>query len=136
MMAEGVRIDKWLWSVRLFKTRSDAAEACRSNRVLVNGTAVKPSREVRAGEVVSVRKMPVVYSFRILELVSNRQPAKNVSRYIEDVTPPEEIGKLEMARAGAFAVRGRGMGRPTKKERRDIEELLEEFGGDFEDPEV
>lgn len=132
-MAEGVRIDKWLWSVRLFKTRSDAAEACRGNRVLVNGTAVKPAREVRTGEVVSVRRMPVVYSFRILELVATRQPAKNVPRYIEDVTPPEELDKLELARAGAFAVRDRGMGRPTKKERRDIEELLEEFGGDFED---
>ncbi|WP_298064439.1 S4 domain-containing protein [uncultured Rikenella sp.] len=132
-MAEGVRIDKWLWSVRLFKTRSDAAEACRCNRVLVNGTAVKPSREVRTGEVVSVRRMPVVYSFRIRELVATRQPAKNVPRYIEDVTPPEELDKMEMARAGAFAVRDRGMGRPTKKERRDIEELLEGFGDDSDE---
>ena len=90
-MAEGVRIDKWLWSVRLFKTRSEAAEACKSNRVLVNGVTVKPAREVKAGEVVSVKKMPVVYSFRILELVANRQPAKNVPRYIEDVTPAEEL---------------------------------------------
>lgn len=128
-MAEGVRIDKWLWAVRLFKTRSDAAEACKSNRVLVNGTTVKPAREVRPGEVVSVKKMPVVYSFRVLELVANRQPAKNVPRYIEDVTPPEELMKLEMARAGAFAVRDRGMGRPTKKDRRDIEELISEFEG-------
>ena len=71
-MADGIRIDKWLWAVRLFKTRSDAAEACKSNRVLVNGTTVKPSREVRTGEVVSVRRMPVVYSFRILEPVANR----------------------------------------------------------------
>lgn len=126
-MAEGVRIDKWLWSVRLFKTRSDAAEACKSNRVLVNGVTVKPAREVKVGEVVSVKKMPVVYSFRILELVANRQPAKNVPRYMEDVTPPEELLKLEMARAGAFAVRDRGAGRPTKKERRDMEELLAEF---------
>lgn len=126
-MAEGVRIDKWLWSVRLFKTRSDAAEACKSNRVLVNGVTVKPAREIKVGEVVSVKKMPVVYSFRILELVANRQPAKNVPRYMEDVTPPEELLKLEMARAGAFAVRDRGAGRPTKKERRDMEELLAEF---------
>lgn len=126
-MVEGVRIDKWLWSVRLFKTRSDAAEACKSNRVLVNGVTVKPAREIKVGEVVSVKKMPVVYSFRILELVANRQPAKNVPRYMEDVTPPEELLKLEMARAGAFAVRDRGAGRPTKKERRDMEELLAEF---------
>ncbi len=129
-MAEGVRIDKWLWSVRLFKTRSDAAEACKSNRVLIDGKPIKPSREVRVGEVVSIRKMPVVYSFRILELVANRQPAKNIPRYIEDITPQEELLKLEMARAGAFAVRDRGMGRPTKKERRDIEELLAELGED------
>lgn len=126
-MADGVRIDKWLWAVRLFKTRSDAAEACKSNRVTVNGATVKPAREVRVGEVVSVRRMPVVYSFRVLELVANRQPAREVPRYIEDVTPADELAKLEMARAGAFAVRDRGMGRPTKKERRDIEELLAEF---------
>jgi ribosome-associated heat shock protein Hsp15 len=131
-MAEGVRIDKWLWSVRLFKTRSDATEACKNNRVTVNGAVVKPSKEVRVGEVVSVRRMPVVYSFRVLELVANRQPARNVPRYIEDVTPPEELLKLEMARAGAFAVRDRGAGRPTKKERRDIEELLAEFDDDAE----
>ncbi len=124
-MPEGIRIDKWLWAVRLFKTRGDAAEACRSNRVTVNGATVKPSREVRTGEVVSVRKMPVVY----------RQPARNVSRYIEDVTPQSELDKLEMARAGAFAVRDRGMGRPTKKERRDIEELLADFGEVFDDEE-
>lgn len=131
-MSEGVRIDKWLWAVRLFKTRGEAAEACRSNRVTVNGATVKPSREVQTGEVVSVRKMPVVYSFRILELVANRQPARNVPQYIEDVTPQSELDKLEMARAGAFAVRDRGMGRPTKKERRDIEELLADFGEVFD----
>ena len=129
-MAEGVRIAKWLWAVRLFKSRSAAAEACKNNRVLVNGAVVKPSREVRTGEVVAVRRMPVVYSFRVLELVANRQPARNIGRYIEDVTPPEELLKLEMARAGAFAVRDRGMGRPTKKDRRDIEELLAEFDDD------
>lgn len=129
-MADGVRIDKWLWAVRLFKTRSAAAEACKNNRVMVNGATVKPSRELRTGEVVTVRRMPVVYSFRVLELVANRQPARNVGRYIEDVTPPEELLKLEMARAGAFAVRDRGMGRPTKKDRRDIEELLAEFDDD------
>lgn len=130
-MAEGVRIDKWLWAVRLFKTRTDAAEACKANRVLVNGATVKPSREVKVGEVIAVRRMPVVYSFRILELVANRQPARNVPQFIEDVTPQEELDKMDMARAGAFAVRDRGMGRPTKKERRDIEELLDEFSEDF-----
>lgn len=126
-MADGVRIDKWLWAVRLFKTRAEAAEACKNNRVAVNGATVKPSKEVRVGEVVAVRRMPVVYSFRVLELVANRQPARYVARYIEDVTQEEELLKLEMARAGAFAVRDRGLGRPTKKDRRDIEELLAGF---------
>lgn len=127
----GERIDKWLWAVRLFKTRTVAAEACKSNRVAVNGAPVKPSREVKVGDVVSVRKLPVTYQFRVLELVSNRQPAKNVPLYREDITPSEELAKLEMAAAGAFAVRDRGTGRPTKKERRDIEELLLEFEDDF-----
>ena len=126
-MADGVRIDKWLWAVRLFKTRAVGAVACKNNRVAVNGATVKPSKEVRVGEVVAVRRMPVVYSFRVLELVANRQPARYVARYIEDVTPEEELLKLEMARAGAFAVRDRGLGRPTKKDRRDIEELLAGF---------
>lgn len=132
-MAGDVRIDKWLWAVRLFKTRSAAAEACKANRVLVNGITVKPSRDVRVGEVVAVRKMPVVYSFKVLELVSNRLPAREVARFVANVTPPEELAKLELAQAGAFAVRDRGMGRPTKKERRDIEELMEDFGVDFDD---
>lgn len=119
------RIDKWLWSVRLFKTRTDAAEACKSNRVLVNGSTVKASREVRIGDEIAVRKMPVIYRYRVLELLSNRQPAKNVPIYMLDITPPEELAKLEMSALGAFAQRDRGMGRPTKKERRDIEELLD-----------
>lgn len=132
----GARIDKWLWAVRLFKTRGLAAEACKANRVLVNGAAVKPSREIKIGDEVSVKRLPVLYSFRVLELVTNRQPAKNVTIYRQDITPPEELAKLEMMAAGAFGVRDRGMGRPTKKDRRDIEEMLDsgdEWDWDEED---
>ena len=82
-----VRLDKWLWAVRVFKTRSDAADAIRSNRVLVNDAYAKPSREVKVGDVVSVKKMPVVYQYRVVELVSSRQPAKNVPMYATDITP-------------------------------------------------
>ncbi|GHV01341.1 heat-shock protein Hsp15 [Bacteroidia bacterium] len=120
-----VRLDKWLWAVRVFKTRSDAAEACRNNKVQVGGASAKPSREVRVGDVVSVRKMPVVYSYRVLELVSSRLPARDVPRYAMDVTPPEELARLAVPRETIFVTRDRGTGRPTKKERRDIESLID-----------
>lgn len=122
-----VRLDKWLWAVRIYKTRSDAAEACRTNRVLVNGTYVKPSREVKVGEVVSVKKMPVTYTFRVLNLVSSRQPAKNVPEYAQNITPQEELDKLNIPRETIFIVRDRGAGRPTKKERREIDALMDDL---------
>lgn len=122
-----VRIDKWLWAVRIFKTRSDAADACRSNRVLINDSYCKPSREVRVGDVVSVRKTPVTYSFRVLDLVGSRQPAKDVPIFVENITPRSELDKLLTPRETIFVSRDRGAGRPTKKERRDIETLMEDF---------
>lgn len=125
-MAE-VRLDKWLWSVRIFKTRSDAADACRNNRVLINGGYVKPSREVKIGDIVSVKKMPVHYSFRVLDLVSSRQPAKNVFAYIENITPQSELDKLTVPKETLFISRDKGTGRPTKKERRDIDSLLDDL---------
>lgn len=129
-MAEAnvVRIDKWLWAVRIFKTRSIAADACRSNRIMVNGSPVKPSRDVKAGDVVSVRKLPVVYSFRVLAPVSSRQPAKDVPLYAENVTPKEEFDKLNTPHETVFIARDRGTGRPTKKERRDIDSLMDDLG--------
>lgn len=126
-MAEGLRIDKWLWAVRIYKTRSDAADACRTNRVLINDAYTKPSREVRVGDIVSIKKLPVVFSFRVLELVSNRQPAKNIPSFAENITPQSELDKLNIPRETVFISRDRGTGRPTKKERRDIEELMEDF---------
>lgn len=120
-----VRLDKWLWAVRVFKTRSDAADAIRSNRVLVNDAYAKPSREVKVGDVISVKKMPVVYQYRVVELVSSRQPAKNVPLYAADITPQSELDKLNVPRETIFIVRDRGTGRPTKKERRELDSLMD-----------
>ncbi len=120
-----VRLDKWLWAVRVFKTRSDAADACRSNRVLVNDAYTKPSREVKVGDVISVKKMPVVYQYRVVDLVSSRQPAKNVPLYAADITPQSELDKLNVPRETIFIVRDRGTGRPTKKERRELDSLMD-----------
>lgn len=126
-MAEEIRIDKWLWAVRIFKSRSDAAEACRMNRVLVNDSYCKPSRELREGDIVSVRKLPVTYTFRVKGLVSNRQPAKNIPLYAENLTPQSELDKLNPPRETIFISRDRGTGRPTKKERREIDALMDDL---------
>jgi len=122
-----VRLDKWLWAVRIFKTRSDAADACRTNKVLVNGSYVKPSREVRVGDTVTVKKMPVVYTYRVVALVSSRQPAKEVPKYAENLTPQEELDKLFVPKLTIFVQRDRGTGRPTKRERREIDSLMDEI---------
>ncbi|MDR2847970.1 MAG: RNA-binding S4 domain-containing protein [Bacteroidales bacterium] len=123
-MSDVVRIDKFLWSVRLFKTRSIAAEACEKHRVLINNMEAKPSRAVRVGDKLTVKKLPVVYSYDIVALVDNRQPAAKVKDYITDVTPREELDKAEINKMTVFVQRDRGTGRPTKKERRSMEELL------------
>ena len=128
-----VRLDKWLWAVRVFKTRSDAADAIRSNRVLVNDAYAKPSREVKVGDVISVKKMPVVYQYRVVELVSSRQPAKNVPMYATDITPQSELDKLNVPRETIFIVRARGTGRPTKKERRELDSLMDNLYYDDEE---
>lgn len=120
-----VRLDKYLWAVRVFKTRSDAADAIRNNRVLVNDAYAKPSREVKQGDVISVKKMPVTYQYKVLELVSSRQGAKNVPTFCLNITPQEELDKLQTPRETIFVFRERGTGRPTKKERREIDALMD-----------
>ncbi|MDR3308638.1 MAG: RNA-binding S4 domain-containing protein [Tannerella sp.] len=132
-----VRIDKWLWAVRIYKTRTVATDACRKNRVSISGVNVKPSRMIRTGEIVAVRKPPVTWSFRVLELTQNRLGAKLVPRYLENVTPPEQYEILEMNRITGFVDRARGLGRPTKKDRRELDgfsaaetEETEEFDWD------
>ena len=118
-------MDKYLWAVRVFKTRSDAADAIRNNRVLVNNAYAKPSREVQVGDTISVKKMPVTYSYKVLDLVSSRQGAKNVPQYCLNITPQEELDKLTTPRETIFVFRERGTGRPTKKERREIDALMD-----------
>lgn len=122
-----IRLDKYLWAVRIFKTRSDAADAIRNNRVLVNDAYAKPSREVKIGDRISVRRQAVIYQYKVLDLVSSRQGAKNVPQYCLDITPAEELAKLNVPRETIFVFRERGTGRPTKKERRDIDSLMENF---------
>jgi len=117
------RIDKWLWAIRVFKTRTEAADACRKGWVKVNGVVVKPSRDLKLNDVVSIRKSPVVYSFRVLAIVGNRQPAKLVENFAENLTLPEEREKLTMNSITITLQRDRGTGRPTKKDRRDIDKL-------------
>ncbi len=122
-----IRIDKYLWAVRIFKTRSDAADAARNNRVLINDAYCKPSREVKVGDIITVKKMPVVYSFRVVELLSSRVGAKLVPDYCQNITPQEELDKLITPRETIFIVRDRGTGRPTKRDRRDIDGLMEDM---------
>lgn len=112
---DDIRLDKYLWAVRVFKTRSDATDAIRNNKVTVNGSAAKPSREVKVGDVIAVRKMQVTYSYRVLDLVSSRQPAKNVPLYCLNITPQEELDKLSIPRETIFVFRDRGTGRRPKR---------------------
>lgn len=118
------RIDKYLWSVRVFKTRSDAADACKSGRVKVNDIEAKPSREVKSGDVIEVRKLNIHYKYRVLELVANRQPASKVPVYAEDITPDSELEKLNAPKESISVYREKGMGRPTKRERRKLDDLM------------
>lgn len=121
-----VRIDKWLWAVRLFKTRTIAVEACKKGRVAIQGTSIKPSRNIKVGEVVQVRKPPITYSFEVLALADKRMGAKLVPDFMKDVTPASEYAILETSKASGFVDRGRGLGRPTKKERRDLDDFIDD----------
>ena len=123
-MLEEARIDKWLWSARIFKTRTIAADACKNGRVMVNDVQVKPSRMVKVGDKVSVRKSPVTYSFKILKTIEQRVGAKLLPEVYENVTPPDQYELLEMTRISGFVDRQRGTGRPTKKDRRQMDAFL------------
>jgi ribosome-associated heat shock protein Hsp15 len=121
-MTKTVRIDKYLWAVRLYKTRTLATEACKKGRVSMEDMPAKPSRTITAGDVIQVRKMPVVYSYRIKDPIEKRVGAKIVDQYVEDITSQEELQKLEM-QDDFFIKRDRGAGRPTKKERRLLDDI-------------
>ena len=127
------RIDKWLWAARIFKTRSIAADACKNGRVTIAGMNVKPSRPVKVGEIVDVKKPPITYSFRILQCIEMRVGAKLVPEIYENVTDPKQYEILEMSRISGFVDRARGTGRPTKKDRRQMDAFIEPAMFGFDD---
>lgn len=138
MASNEVRIDKWLWAVRIFKTRTIASDAIKMGRVTIGGQKVKPSRNVKVGEVIDVKKPPITYSFKVLALAENRMGAKLVPGFMENVTRKEQLDLLEMNRISGFRDRAKGLGRPTKKDRRDIDDFttpqyVDEFDFSLED---
>ena len=132
-MAEVARIDKWLWAARIYKTRSIAADACKNGRVTIKGVNVKPSHTVKAGETVNVKKPPVTYSFKILKTIEQRVGAKFIPEIYENVTDPKQYELLEMSRISGFVDRARGTGRPTKKDRRQMDAFVEPVMFGFDD---
>ena len=134
-MNNEARIDKWLWAARIFKTRTIAAAACKKGQVSMGGVQLKASRMIKAGDVVSVRKPPITYSFRVLQPIERRVGAKLIPEVLENVTTPDQYELLEMSKISGFVGRAKGTGRPTKKDRRSLEDFqneVPEFFGDFE----
>lgn len=125
-MDKDVRVDKWLWATRIFKTRTIATVACKKGRVSISGINVKPSRPLKVGEIVDVRKPPVTYSFRVKALAENRMGAKLVPEYLENVTPASQMELLEMVKISGFINRQKGLGRPTKKEGRELSRFTDD----------
>ena len=134
-MKDEARIDKWLWATRIFKTRTIAAAACKKGQVSLRGAQLKPSRLIHEGDIIDVRKPPVTYSFRVLQAIEKRVGAKLIPEVLENVTAPEQYELLEMSRISGFIGRAKGLGRPTKKDRRDLDSFtgdVPEFFGDFD----
>ena len=135
-MANDERIDKWLWATRILKTRSIATAACKKGRVCVDGVAVKPSRTIKVGDTISVRKPPITYTYSVIGLVQNRVGAKLVPNYLKNITSPDQYELLEMVKINGFIDRQKGLGRPTKKDGREIQKFTDAayFGfDDFDD---
>lgn len=131
-MAEA-RIDKWLWAARIYKTRTIAADACKKGRITINGAQAKPSRMIKPGDVINVKKSPITYSFKVLQAIEKRVGAKLVSEIMENVTSPEQYELLEMSKISGFIDRAKGTGRPTKKDRRSLDDFFTpEFIDDFD----
>ena len=128
-MADSVRIDKYVWAIRLFKTRSDATEACNGNKVQINGAPVKPSKAVKIGDTISVRKGVAQFTFKVLQIAEQRMGAQKVPEFAENLTPQAELDKLHAPHETFFVKRDRGAGRPTKKDRREMDALWD--GIDF-----
>ena len=117
------RLDKWLWAARIYKTRTLAADACKNGRITINGSQAKPARMVKVGDQIGVKKAPVTYTFRVLQTIEKRVGAKLLPEILENVTPPEQYELLEMSKISGFVNRARGTGRPTKKDRRALDEF-------------
>ena len=133
-MSDQARIDKWLWAVRIYKTRSIAAEACKKGHISIGDRTAKPAHNIRVGDIVNVKKAPITYSFRVLKCAENRVGAKLVPELMENITSQEQYEILEMSKISGFIDRQRGTGRPTKKERREIDRFSEEvFDIDIEE---
>ena len=131
-MAEA-RIDKWLWAARIYKTRTIAADACKKGRIIINGAQAKPSRMIKPGDVINVKKSPITYSFKVLQAIEKRVGAKLVPEIMENVTSPEQYELLEMSKISGFIDRAKGTGRPTKKDRRSLDDFfMPEFIDDFD----
>ena len=127
------RIDKWLWAVRIFKTRTIAAEACKKGRVTLNGSQAKPAHTLKEGDVVSVKKPPITWSFKVKQAIEKRVGAKLVADMMENVTTPDQLELLEVSKVSGFINRAKGTGRPTKKERRELDDFTDPvFLGDFD----
>jgi ribosome-associated heat shock protein Hsp15 len=135
MANQEARVDKWLWAARIFKTRTIAAAACKKGQVSIGGAQLKPARMVKVGDIIDVRKPPITYSFRILQAIEHRVGAKLIPEVLENVTKAEQYELLEMSKISGFVDRARGTGRPTKKERRALDEFKDDvpiFFGDFD----
>ncbi|MCQ2145444.1 MAG: RNA-binding S4 domain-containing protein [Bacteroidales bacterium] len=135
---DSTRIDKYLWAIRVYKSRTDATDACKGGKVKLNGLDVKPSREIKAGDMLTARKGQVQFTFRVIEPIDKRQGAKFVPQYAENLTPPEELEKMRAPVETFFFKRDRGTGRPTKKDRRQMDSLwdLLDDGFDLDDLDI
>ena len=127
---DAVRVDKYLWAIRAYKTRTDATDACKGSKVTVGGADVKPAREVKAGDIITVRKGPVLYTYKVLMPLEKRVGAKDVPRFAENLTPESELEKLHAPVETFFVRRDKGAGRPTKKDRRTLDALWDAVEGD------
>ncbi|MEA1898373.1 MAG: RNA-binding S4 domain-containing protein [Bacteroidota bacterium] len=125
-MESQVRVDKYLWSVRIYKTRSIAAEACKKGKVSLNGVSAKSSKIVNTGDLLTIYKAPVQFQYKVLMLSGKRLMARLVPNYLEDITPMEEKEKLRKPKYPDFGIREKGLGRPTKKERRIMDQYQRE----------
>lgn len=124
---EKLRIDKYLWSIRLFKTRTLASDACKAGRVKLDGNNIKPSHEVKLGEVYQISKGPDRKTIRVTGLLESRADAKTAVGFYEDITPVEETPTFKSMFHAPVLKRDRGTGRPTKRDRREIDGLQDDF---------